>query len=420
MPDCCMEPINMKKRIKPLFFPKIRFWSCFLLTSLSFLMLLPDILSAKQPEHTRTIVVTGTGFIIKNDTASAREKAIKEGLVAALGLVFAGQIPLDLLISNFEPLNDIIYTKTDTFISGYRVLTETQYKDLYRVVIQARVSIAKVKKQLSKMGIMHGSKKMPRVLFLISEQNLEDLLPRYWWQEGAHLVETSAEITMAEVMQKKGFVIAAHTAAPQLPENEAILDSPDASNSTAMALGIRYKADIVIIGNALAEPTQNKLGENMLSYKGTLLARAIRAGTGEEIATTFQASTAMDSDEIAGGLEAISHASTIAAEDLSLQIAADFDQRKKQSSKILIRVKGTDHLANFVRLRRAIDSIPGVRGILTSEMKSNETTLVVDYMGSARELAESLLLKSFESFGITLSEVTPEELMIELMPKPGF
>jgi len=410
----------MKKRIKSPVSSKLTPRICFLLTSLFLLTLLPGTSPAKQPEQTRTLVVTGTGVIVKNDDASAREKAIEESLVAAVGLVFADQISLDLLIANFERLNGIIYKGKGSFISNYRVLTETKYKNLYRVVVQARVSIAKVNDQLSEMGILHGDKEMPRVLFLISEKSLEDILPRYWWQKGAHLLKTNAENTMAEIMQKKGFVIAAHTAAPRLPENEVTLDSPDPDNPTAMALGARYKADVVIIGNALAELNQNKMGESLLSFKGTLLARAIRAETGEEIGTTLQAGTAVGVDEISGGMEAISRASAIAAEDLSLQITTALDEKKKQSTKILIRVTGTDHLADFVRLRRAIDTIQGVRGILTSEMRSNETTIVVDYMGSARELAESLLLKSFQSFSINISEVTPEELMIELIPKTGF
>jgi len=407
----------MKKSIKRPFSCPIHICPLFFLLCLCLLIHLPGGAAAKDPDLSKTIVVTGTGVIIKNDDASAREKAIEESLVAAVGLVFADQIPLDLLISNFEILNDILYANTDTFINGYRVLTETKYKNLYRVVVQVRVSIPKVKNQLSGMGIMHGDKTMPRVLFLISEKNFEDLLPRYWWQAGAHLVETSSEITMAEVMQKKGFIIASHSAAPQLPENEVLLDSPDPGNQTAMAFGARYQAEVVIIGNAHAEETQNKMGEELLAFKGILLARAIRAENGEEIATTFQTGTSVNSDEIAGGLEAMSRASAKAAEDLSLQIAAAFEQRKKQSTKIMILVKGTNYLANFVRLRREIDNLPGVRGILTSEMRSNETTIIVDYMGSARDLAESLLLKSFDSFGINITEVTQEELMIELVQK---
>ena len=47
-------------------------------------------------------------------------------------------------------------------------------------------------------------------------------------------------------------------------------------------------------------------------------------------------------------------------------------------------------------------------------MQSNEAVIVVDYRGNAKKLAEALMLKTFESFGISITEVLEQRLSVEL------
>ena len=49
-------------------------------------------------------------------------------------------------------------------------------------------------------------------------------------------------------------------------------------------------------------------------------------------------------------------------------------------------------------------------------MKSNEATLNVEYGDNINKLAESLMVKSFDSFGINISQVLPDQLNIILVP----
>ena len=97
----------------------------------------------------KIVVVTGTGRIIQNDVAVAREEAISESLITAVGLALSDVTPPDILVPNFQSLNEILYTHRDSFINGYRVLTETKYKNRYRVLVQARISTNKIREQLT-------------------------------------------------------------------------------------------------------------------------------------------------------------------------------------------------------------------------------------------------------------------------------
>ncbi len=391
-----------------------------LMIPLMFIVLLlstPCTLLAKQQARSITVVVTGTGNIEKNDDASAREEAIAESLVTAVGLAMTEIMPLELLVSNFQTLNEIMYYKTDRFINGYRVLTETKYKNLYRVVVQAKISSFKIRKQLSNIGILLDKKKVPKLLLLIAQQNLEDTLPQYWWQNGVQPIENKAETIIKKLFQKKGFIVAKHKVVPQFSEDEINLDTPEPDDTTALALGSKFNADIIIIGRAFADQTQNTMGEELRSFKGTAFARAIDIKTGKEIGKTFQTDISVNADDIEGGHLAISRASTLAGEDLAIQLTAAFEKTEKKFTKIKITVQGTNYLSNFVKFRKSLKNIQNVKGILTSEMKSDEATIIVNYIGDAKSLAQALMLKSFDKFGINISKVTEEYLKIELIHK---
>jgi len=80
-----------------------------------------------------------------------------------------------------------------------------------------------------------------------------------------------------------------------------------------------------------------------------------------------------------------------------------------------LSILGTGHLASYVKLRKALNTISGVEGIRVKEIKPNEAILLVEYKGKAKDLAAALMLQNFKAFGINISEVTNNSLRIELV-----
>ena len=65
--------------------------------------------------------------------------------------------------------------------------------------------------------------------------------------------------------------------------------------------------------------------------------------------------------------------------------------------------------------RRALAGIEGVSELQTREMRADEATLVVEYDGEARDLAETLLRIPFDAFGIDITEQAAQTLRVELI-----
>jgi len=369
----------------------------------------------EEQVSTQTVVVIGTGKIYKADSAGARTTAIEESLVLAVERVALDLVPAEVLNQTFQTFNKTLYDKIAEFIEGYRVLAEFQDKDAYRVVVEANVSVAGLKKLMADAGIMSGGKSLPKILVLISEQRTEDQLPQYWWGQQTVLGNIFSVNALVETLKNRGFQVADHLSISQNKTIDARYDKPDLSNYEAASLGLELNADVAIVGMAALDKTQTTIGKNIRSFKGIVSARAVRTDTGEEIAAITQSGVTADADEASGTRNALSAAGSQAGETLASQIIAVW-QNKKEASKIIeIVVEGTSNLTNFEKFIRILNKISGVRNLQIKELKADEALVTVKFQGNAKALADDLMLNSHESISINIYEVSPHHLRVALI-----
>jgi len=356
----------------------------------------------------------GSGAIYKEDIASARSRAIVNSLATAVDLVAIELIPLETLISEFKGVNDILYNHTSEFIQDYKVLTEYLSENVYKVMVQAAVSVSKVEAALSTAGVKIDKKELPKILFLIAEQSLEDILPQYWWGEDLSFSKGVAETALTDVMEGKGYVILNRQDDFTNMGGDEILNKPALTDTEAVRLGIRFEADVVIVGRSTAHRIPNTMGGTIKSFEGSVVLRALRTDTGEKVASRTENYVTTNTDETEGGKEAIAGAGSLAGAELTLQIVSGWEKVAQKHVEVEILVKGTRNLGNFVNFRRALKDIPDVKGIQLKEMQPDEAVIVVDYQGDAKKLAEAMMLQTFESFGISITEVLEQRLSVEL------
>lgn len=84
---------------------------------------------------------------------------------------------------------------------------------------------------------------------------------------------------------------------------------------------------------------------------------------------------------------------------------------------IEVVVAGTRNLKHFIQFRQALGGLAGVAALSTREMTADRTTLVVTYQGRARELADALMMNTFDAFGVRIYEVSDYNLQVELIPQ---
>lgn len=371
---------------------------------------------ARKAATTKTYVVVGTAAMQGGNVSAAREKAISDGLVTAVALMTRELLEVQALVDNFPQLNELLFDQTDTFIQGYKVLTEAGREKSYRVIVEATVSGKKISKILTDAGVLRASTTQPSVVFLIAEQRLGQDAPRFWWSPSGSNYISVAESVMAERLQEAGFTIVNHRGARNRPlVNWDDIDKPDLTNLEATEIGAALKADVVILGTSQASPSTNIMGSAMRSFNGTVTLRAIRSGSEEPLLNLTRAAVAVNEDETIGGKEALVDAGDMAGTALAQELSLAWQKQAGRPSVVEVVILGTNQLAHYVKFRKALNTISGVEGIRVKEIKPNEATLLVEYIGKPQDLAAALMQQTFENFGINIYEVTSENLKVQLI-----
>ncbi|MFO7684904.1 MAG: hypothetical protein R6V60_02325 [Desulfobacterales bacterium] len=367
----------------------------------------------------QTYVIIGTEPIAAENTiTAARNQAITNSLVTAVGLAVADGLPVEAMASRYEKLNQHIYANAGYFVQDYKVLAESRQANRYHVVVQATVSGERIKSELTRYGILQIRRPMPSVLYFISEQSPENPLPQYWWGRNMPYVKTAAETAMIETMREQGFRSVEHGPQVQLMAGQTVADSPEITVEEAVNLALALNADVVVIGRSVVERTDS-MGPDSQSYKGSMIARAYFAKTGKQIASVIKTALTAAADQAAGSRDAFKDVGGRCAGELAALIEGAWQEEGPTADQIDVQLTGTHNLANFVQFRRMLASISGVEDVQVKELKTDDAALRVSYRGKTSELAEALMLNAFETFSINIHEVMPDRLKIQLVPHPS-
>jgi hypothetical protein len=369
-----------------------------------------------EASPSQTYVIIGTEPIAaENAITAARNQAITNSLVTAVGLAVADGLPVEAMASRYEKLNQHIYANAGYFVQDYKVLAESRQANRYHVVVQATVSGERIKSELTRYGILQIRRPMPSVLYFISEQSPENPLPQYWWGRNMPYVKTAAETAMIETMREQGFRSVEHGPQVQLMAGQVVADSSEITVEEAVNLALALNADVVVIGRSVVERTDS-MGPDSQSYKGSMIARAYLAKTGKQIASVIKTTLTAVADEAAGSRDAFKDVGGRCAGELAALIEGAWQEEGPTADQIDVQLTGTHNLANFVQFRRMLASISGVEDVQVKELKTDDAALRVSYRGKTSELADALMLNAFETFSINIHEVMPDRLKIQLVP----
>jgi hypothetical protein len=352
---------------------------------------------------------------IYTDVPAARSAAISQCLFSAVEQTAIEIIPFTGLTEKFYSISDLISGQRNTFISDYKVLKEVKTEKHYRVLVQVTVSSLKLEEELAAAGIILSPENLPKILFLIAEQQADDISPQYWWRKEKSFFQTDAAASsMKKIFTEKRFSVINDEMIPfgliaDLGLNAAL------SDAQAIEIGKRANADLVIVGNATAVEMSNRMGEHIMTFKATVTAKALLTASGEQIARTMNYETNVNRDISAGSSQALTDAGVQASIALTSQILPKWQERIGKTGEITLTLNGTDILPYLVVFRNELKHIEGINSQQTVEMTPDEAILMVKYDGTSQDLADALLIKTFDPFSINIYELSESTLHIELI-----
>lgn len=368
------------------------------------------------------VVVIGTGRLQGDDVDAARTQAISSSLVTAIDRAISDLMPVSLKVEHFKALNGTLYSEPERFVVGYKVLTETMSGKTYRALVEATVSMAALRKYLADVKMLPEENPSRRILVLIAEQNVEDLAPNYWWGKGPLPAQGACESRMAEVLQQQGFQMVSHDQSPPPAAEETFGAGqpgagPNPSDAEALALGKRFQAEVIIVAMVTTQSVGNVMGDAQKSFKAVFTGRMLRVDTGEKIGDIFRTAVAVGPEPQSAGRQALGDVGALAAEALVPHINAAWQKKQEVRISATLFVEGTRNLSNFVSFRNLLKECPLVIEVEPNGIKPNEATLLLQLKDTTQALADALMLKSNEGFGINISEITEDTIRLSLVPK---
>ncbi|MFH2013272.1 MAG: flagellar assembly protein T N-terminal domain-containing protein [Pseudomonadota bacterium] len=388
---------------------------------LCFLLILISAYFAHGEELLQSQVITseGIGAIINNDKAMARDNAVEDALRKAVEQAVGTIVSSETMVENFQLLNDRIYTKTEGYIQKYKIISETSAENIYKVIVEATVTLGNLKNDLATIGLLMARKHKPRVMVMIAEQNIGQQYLSFWWGHKASEANLSiAESVLVEKLREKGFNLVDHAAKAENIRMSKLYRVANLDDNTAVSLGNQYDAEVVIVGKALAKLAGSVMGTSMKSVQANISARAIRTDNGAIIASANSHGAAVHIDEVTGGTEALKKASYDLASQLIDQIISTWGQEVSGTTMVQLTINGVSRYKDFTKLKNILqEQVRGVKGVYQRNINAGVAKVDIDIKGDSQSLADELSSKNFGDFSINITSISQNSLELTIIPK---
>ena len=367
---------------------------------------------ALQSEAGEIIIAEGIAAVYGGNIPAARDKAIDDALRKAVEQAVGTVVSSDTMSENFKVIHDKIIAQTAGYVERYKVLSEKDEGNLFRVRVQAEIGRANLMNDLRALGLLHVLKEKPKVMVLIEEQ-VGGLYGQTGWENVGQ-----AESTIMEKFINAGFnVVDSQTVRANITRDEALRLLEGDAGASAYE-GNKYGAQIVIAGRAFSKNAGKKLkGTQMQSLQATLQARVVRTDTAKVISSKSATAAKVHIDEMQGGALAIKEASEKLADDLMQDIIRQWKgEVYGRSQEITLMISGLTSYRHLTTIKKFLEKeTQGVRAVHQKSFAGGTAELTLDYGGKSSNIADNLANREFHGFRLDPTNVTPNRVDVKVV-----
>ena len=370
-----------------------------------------------MPAYAEMVEVEGHATIENGKKDVARGRALNDAFHRAVEQVVGIMVESETLVKNFELINDKVYSKTSGYIEKYKILREWTEGDTYKVKIDATVSTRYIEKDLGSLGMIFKKLGKPRLLLLISEQNIVNEKKSNWWESGDQVNLGVAENTMMQKFMERGFDFVDKQVIIQGIKSDPSLArglSNNPTNDMALKLASEGEAEVVIIGQAVAKAGQPLGGTSIRSCQASISAKVVNADNGETLASFTTSAVSAHVDQITGGTDALRKASIEMADKLIAQLISKWQRRISGTHNVKLVISGLDYnkLTGFKGFLK--EHVPGVVNIYERSYQDGVAKVDIEVKSNAKEIADSLSNKAYHGTMINVTSLTGNVIKIRI------
>jgi hypothetical protein len=367
-------------------------------------------------EEIKVTEATGEAAIVGDVTAAkaaARDDAMRNCVQQVATTVVTAATEAD----QAQLLSDKIYSHSQGYIRKFDVLAEKQDGNVWTMKARCEVSEGKLDEDLMAFGIAYRREGMPRIMVMIAEQAINATEASGWWQGGGNAADLRVmENSFMDRMSRSGFTFVDPEVLSGKMKLEVIGADPNAQQ--AREIGQLARAEIVIVGRAIAKPLGTIALDNGTFYSAVanISARAVETATGRVLASAeFTGKAGKGFEQTTAGRNALSEGGRQLAGDLFAKIGKVWAGKQSGTRAVEMVVKGTDDFGRVSAFQTAlVNGVKGVKGVELRNMDDGKAELEVTLTGTTAAFATELAGKKLAGFTVKVKKVTQGTLEVEI------
>ena len=336
----------------------------------------------------KQIIVDGAAPIFGENIEGARNNAVKDALRKAVEQGVGTLMDADSILQD-DDLMEKIYTRTQGYITGYKIIKERKESNgLYRVKIRAGVKPGVLVDMLIKLGLYKNMMDYPRILVICSPD--------------ARITDSAraAESVLLKTLVEKHFDLVDPGISLKMHNDAKDLLKADTINNAAAKIGLEHHAEIVLLYEVKAKPA---------GFDGMMETASVNMRTKAIITTTAQILCA-DEQSISGIGEsadlACLNGARRAAENIALPMIsgivswwADYTANGLPYTVILKTGKNAGSMV--FAFQNAVESIPRVVSLAERSSGGGITEMMIKYKGTVSEFKRAIFKRLARDAGFT-------------------
>jgi len=327
----------------------------------------------------------GKGLIVNDDTARARQEALKDALENAIQQGASSFLPRESMEENFELLDARIYSRASEFVNSYRILEEKDEEGLYKIKIEADVEEEELEKEIAALGLLRSPKQLPMIVVIVPEQNITDELVSYIRGE-----PSISESVLIERFKEEGFTVVDPGLVAEKITGDQSFKSAPLDDTTSRRIAELVRSDITVYGKASARSVSGELS-GMSTVRADISLRAVPVELGKSIVTSTGHGMAVHGIEIKAGVEALRRAAVEVGQGMTSKILTAWGSVGIETTSVRITALGVTRYAQLDKLLKFLrKEIKEVKSASLRSLSAGKAEVDVEYKGSVKELSSRI------------------------------
>jgi len=329
--------------------------------------------AASGPE----ITVEASGSAAAN-TPTTEKEALNAALRQAVEKAMGAQVTVELTVEKKQLVGEKILSRSEGFVKSYEITEKKTENDVYTVKIKAVVKNGELRNELAAIGLIMERKEKPRVMVLVSSRQSSETVATAGNRTLVLFAsdEPTQQVTSAVegALIAKGFNLVDARQDARRKQFELAVSGGDSKKVAALAADAGAELVVDVVATRNFREAKEVYGTTYRFYDSEVQIRAMRAGTGGVMCSVTKTGT--PSATVAPMVDAAKAAANEAIENILKGWSSDV----QNAQAVVLKVRKVD-FGNLVKLKKAIEAIPGVDRVTQRAFGGGEATLEVDWSG---------------------------------------